>query len=60
MFIRKSAVAFNYSVFFLSCATLTRSALLIKCGLKNVFFERAPRRLLFIDAKAIRGSALSV
>ena len=51
-----------FSLFF-SCATLTRSALLIKCSKKIVFFERAPRRLLLFDvkdAKAIWGGALSI
>ena len=39
MFIRKSAEAFIYSVFFLSCATLTRSAMLIKCS-KKLYFSK--------------------
>ena len=29
-------------------------------AVKNVFFERAPRRLLLFDAKAIRGGAISI
>ena len=35
--IRKSAEAFIYSVFFFSCANLTRRALLIKCSIKLYF-----------------------
>ena len=34
--------------------------LLLDAVKKNVFFERAPRCLLLFDAKAIRGSALSI
>ena len=62
MFIRKSAEAFIYSVFFISCATLTRSAMLIKCSKKKkiAFFERARSAFLLFDAKAIRGDALSI
>ena len=37
IFIRKSAEAFIYSVFFFTCANLTRRALLIKCSIKLYF-----------------------
>ena len=61
MFIRKSAEAFIYSVFFLSCATITRSAMLIKCSKKNIIFRKSAAALfLLFDAKAIRGDALSI
>ena len=33
---------------------------MIKCSKQIVFFERAPRRLLLFDAKAIWGGALSI
>ena len=45
MFIRKSAEAFIYSVFFLSCATITRSAMLIKCSKKNIIFRKSAAAL---------------
>ena len=63
MFIRKSAEAFIYSVFFISCATLTRSAMLIKCSKKKkkcIFRKSAAALFLLFDAKAIRGDALSI
>ena len=63
MFIRKSAEAFIYSVFFISCATLTRSAMLIKCSKKKkkLHFSKERRSaFLLFDAKAIRGDALSI
>ena len=59
MFIRKSAEAFIYSVFFLLCATITRSAMLIKCSKQNIIFRKSAAALLF-DAKAIQGDALSI
>ena len=60
MFIRKSAEAFIYSVFFLSCATLNLSAMLIKCSKKMYFSKERRGAFLFFDAKAIRGDALSI
>ena len=60
MFIRKSAEAFIYSVFFLSCATLNLSAMLIKCSKKLYFSKERRSAVLFFDAKAIRGDALSI
>ena len=42
IFIRKSAEAFIYSVFFFSYATLTRSAFLIKCS-KKLYFSKKRR-----------------
>ena len=45
MFIRKSAEAFIYSVFFISCTTLTRSAMLIKCSKKNYIFRKSAAAL---------------
>ena len=61
MFIRKSAEAFIYSVFFLSRATLTRTAMLIKCSKKTLYFSKERRgAFLLFDAKAIRGDALSI
>ena len=42
MFTRKSAKAFIYSIFFLSCATLTRNALVIKYS-KKLHFSKEPR-----------------
>ena len=47
MFIRKSAEAFIYSVFFISCATLTRSAMLIKCSKKKKLHFSKERAALF-------------
>ena len=61
MFIPKSAEAFIYSVFFISCATLTRSAMLIKCSKKKLHFSKERRSaFLLFDTKAIRGDALSI
>ena len=60
MFIRKSAEAFIYSVFFLSCATLNLSAMLIKCSKKLYFSKKRRGAFLSFDAKAIRGDALSI
>ena len=60
MFIRKSAEAFIYSVFFLSCATVTLSAMLIKCSKKLYFSKERRGAFLFFDAKTIRGDALSI
>ena len=43
IFIRKSAKAFIYSVFFFSCANLTRRALLIKCSKKKLYSSKERR-----------------